>query len=65
MGVNAAVTTSSILDVKSTTRGFLPPRMTTAQRTAISSPAAGLIVYDTSINKLYLYTTGWEQVTSV
>ena len=38
---------SAILDLKSTTKGFLPPRMTQAQRNAISTPAAGLIVYCT------------------
>jgi uncharacterized protein (TIGR02145 family) len=39
---------SAILDLKSTTKGFLPPRMTGAQRNAISAPAAGLIVYCTN-----------------
>jgi hypothetical protein len=41
---------SAKLDVVSTTQGFLPPRMTTTQRNAIASPAAGLIVYDTTLN---------------
>lgn len=55
---------NALLQVDSTTQGFLPPRMTTAQRTAIVGPA-GLVVYDTDINKLYVYTTAWEQITSV
>jgi len=38
---------SSVLDVKSTTKGFLVPRMTTVQRTAVASPADGLLVYQT------------------
>lgn len=38
---------SALLDVKSTSKGFLPPRMTAAQRTAIFSPANGLLVYQT------------------
>ena len=38
---------SSILDVKSTSKGFLPPRMTKTQRNAISSPAEGLLIYNT------------------
>jgi hypothetical protein len=42
--------TSSKLTIESTTQGFLPPRMTTTQRNAIASPAAGLIVYDTTLN---------------
>jgi hypothetical protein len=51
---------SAILQVASTTRGFLPPRMTNAQMVAISSPAAGLVVYDTTNNKLNYYNgTAW------
>jgi uncharacterized protein (TIGR02145 family) len=38
---------SAMLDVKSTDKGFLPPRMTEAQRDAISGPAAGLVIYQT------------------
>ena len=40
---------SAILDASSTTKGFLPPRMTTSQRNAISNPATGLMVYNTSL----------------
>ena len=36
---------SAMLDVKSTNKGFLPPRMTEAQRNAIGSPAAGLVLW--------------------
>ena len=36
---------SSVLDVTSTTKGFLPPRMLASQRDAITSPVAGLIIY--------------------
>jgi hypothetical protein len=55
---------SAILQADSTTRGFLPPRMTNAQRTAISSPAVGLIVYCTDmVEGLYVYkSTGWTFV---
>jgi hypothetical protein len=53
------------LDVSSTTQGFLPPRMTTAQRDAITSPPAGLMIYNTSTNKLNVRTaSSWEAVTS-
>ena len=38
---------SAALDVSSTTKGFLPPRMTEAQRNAINTPALGLMVYCT------------------
>lgn len=56
----------AILDVSSTTRGFLPPRMTTAQRDAIAAPVpSGLMVYNTTTNKLNFYNgTAWEAVTS-
>jgi hypothetical protein len=57
---------SSLLDVTSLSKGFLPPRMTTAQKNAISSPAAGLIVYDTTLNKLCVRTAAtWETITSL
>ena len=53
---------SAKLEVKSTTQGFLPPRMTTTQVEAIE-PTAGLIVYDTSTNKLQCYDGGsWNNL---
>jgi hypothetical protein len=52
---------SALLEVGSTTKGFLPPRMTNAQRLAISLPAVGLMVYCTDATEgLYIYkSTGW------
>jgi|LauGreDrversion4_2_1035121.scaffolds.fasta_scaffold584473_1 hypothetical protein len=50
--------TSAMLEVKSTTKGFLPPRMTTAQRDAISSPAEGLMVYQTDAPIGYYFRKG-------
>jgi hypothetical protein len=44
-----------LLDVSSTSKGLLAPRMTTTQRNAIASPAKGLLVYDTDLNGLYHY----------
>jgi len=46
---------SAILQADSTTKGFLPPRMTTTQRNAIATPAAGLVLYDSTTNKLQCY----------
>jgi uncharacterized protein (TIGR02145 family) len=43
---------SAKVEIASTTQGFLPPRMTTAQRDAILSPAAGLTIYNTTVNCL-------------
>lgn len=48
---------SSVLDVSSTTKGMLTPRMTTAQRSAIAAPADGLMVYDTDLKSFYHYNT--------
>lgn len=57
---------SSTLTVESTTKGVLFPRMTTTQKNAISSPAEGLVVYDTTLHKLCVYTgSAWETVTSL
>jgi hypothetical protein len=52
---------SAKLDVSSTSKGFLPPRMTSLQRTGISSPASGLMVYQTDGTAgLYYYgSSGW------
>lgn len=47
--------TSAILTLASTTTGFLPPRMTTTQKNAISSPAGGLVVYDSTLLDLQFY----------
>ncbi|MGV1010805.1 MAG: hypothetical protein ACOYBS_00005, partial [Flavobacterium sp.] len=41
-------TTSAVLEVSSSTKGFLPPRMSGAERDAISNPVAGLIIYCTN-----------------
>jgi hypothetical protein len=57
---------SSILTMESTTQGFLPPRMTTTQKNAIASPATGLVVYDTTLNKLCVRgALTWETITSL
>jgi hypothetical protein len=66
MAIGSAVpNTKAALDVQSTTQGFLPPRMTTTQRNAITSVPAGLMVYNTTTNKLNFYNgSAWEAVTS-
>lgn len=56
---------AALLHLSSTNKGFLPPVMTTAQKTAITSPPAGLVVYDSTLNKLCVYTgSSWETITS-
>ncbi len=56
---------SAMLDVESTTKGLLTPRMTSAERTAISNPANGLLVYDTTENAFYFYKSAtWTKLDS-
>lgn len=51
---------TALLDLTSTTKGFLFPRMTTTNRDAITSPATGLFIYNTSTNALnYFNGTAW------
>jgi hypothetical protein len=58
MGIsNAAITPdpSSILEMRTTDKGILIPRMTTAERDNISSPATGLMLYNTITNQYNFY----------
>jgi hypothetical protein len=57
---------SAILDVQSTTKGVRMPNMTTTQKNAISSPVAGLMVFDTTLAKLCVYSgSAWQTITSI
>jgi len=57
---------SSKLTIESTTQGVLFPRMTTTQKNAIASPATGLVVFDTTLNKLCVRgASAWETITSI
>jgi hypothetical protein len=54
---------SAMLDVKSTTKGALLPRMTTAERIAIASPVTGLTVYDLTTRSYWYYnSTAWAAI---
>jgi hypothetical protein len=70
IGINTTGATphpSAILDVSSTNKGFLPPRVTTAQRIAIPTPtpANGLTVFDTDTQSLWVIQGGaWVKVAS-
>jgi hypothetical protein len=69
VGVGTSMSTieaSSILEVKSTTKGMLPPRMTTIQRNAIASPVEGLTIYNTTTNALESYDgTAWYRYSKI
>jgi hypothetical protein len=59
---NSAPDPSAMLDVKSTSRGLLIPRMTTYQMNAIAAPIDGLLVYNVSVKALYWYNgTTWKK----
>jgi hypothetical protein len=67
LGTTTDVATS-ILTINSTTKGVLLPRLTTAQKNtlAAAAPTAGTLIYDTTLNKLCIYTgAAFETVTSV
>jgi uncharacterized protein (TIGR02145 family) len=49
------ITSSAVLEIESTTKGLLLPRMTTTQRNAIASPTNGLFIFNTSNNSFELY----------
>lgn len=60
---NSTPNPSAMLDVKSTDKGILIPRMTTAQRTAVANPATGLLVFDNDTGSFWFYNgTVWEKL---
>jgi hypothetical protein len=62
-GGNIATNSTSVLELISTTKGFLPPRQTTTQINAIVSPAEGLQIYNTTINHMCFYMNGaWQKI---
>lgn len=63
LGGTGPADSKSQLDVRSTTKGVLLPRMTTTQQNAISSPTEGLLIYDNVLHKLSNYNgTAWTSV---
>jgi hypothetical protein len=52
---SGTINASAVLQADSTTRGFLPPRMTTTERDLIATPAAGLMIYNTTTNRPNFY----------
>lgn len=57
---------TAILELKSSTQGMLVPRMTTVERSAITTPADALLVYDTDVECFFFYKTssGWQDMCS-
>lgn len=67
LAASGSLSSSAIFQITSTTKGFLPPKMTQTQRNAISSPVAGLMVYQTdSTIGVYVYDgSTWRRLTWV
>jgi len=64
--ISGSADTSSVMEIRSTNRGFLFPRLTTGQKTSIASPVSGLVVFDTTLVKLCVYNGAtWETITSI
>jgi hypothetical protein len=63
IGNPTAINASSALEIESTTKGFVPPRMTTAEMNAIATPLVGSLVFNTTLNCLHQYrAAGWESL---
>lgn len=64
VGINTATpSASALLDITSTTQGFLAPRMTTVQRNAIVAPGTGLFIYNTTTSKFnYWDGAAWQSI---
>jgi hypothetical protein len=66
VGIGATPAASAVLDAQSTTQGVRFPNMTTTQKNAIGTPVAGLVIFDTTLAKLCVYSgTAWQTITSV
>jgi len=70
LGIGGIPEDRALLDLQSTTKALIVPRLTTVQRNAVIPPSAGMVVFDTTIQKLCVYTdplgplAGWEVIQS-
>jgi len=64
LSAGGAADADALLTLISTTKGFLAPRMTTAQKNAIVGPTSGLLVYDTTLELYFFFAgpAGWLEV---
>lgn len=52
---------NAIMDLQSTSKAFMPPRMTAAQKNAVGSPTAGMVLFDSDLGRLCVYNgSAWE-----
>src|SRR6266404_369571 len=60
---NTLPNSSAMLDISSSNKGLLIPRLGNGQRTGIINPAKGLMVYDTSSSSFWLYNgAAWDEL---
>lgn len=67
LSLGGLIDASAILNLSSTTKGFLPPHLTTTQRDAISSPTNGLMIFNTTDNEYQWYNASgpsWDSIGS-
>lgn len=66
IGLGGTVNPKALIDMTVTnSKGFLPPKLTTAERNAIATPPAGLVIYNTTTSQLEVYTgSSWFSVAS-
>ena len=61
IGINGTANPNAALDIQSTNKAFMPPRMTTSQRNAIPSPTEGMIIWNTDTHGLSSYNgSAWS-----
>jgi len=66
LGIGGLPSDRAILELTSTTKALIVPRMTTVAKNAVIPPSAGMVVFDTDLQKLCVYSgTAWETITSV
>lgn len=66
LALGGSINANAVLDVQSTTKAAMMPRMTTAQKIAISSPTAGMEVYDSTLNTKQFYNGAqWVSSTNI
>lgn len=59
---NSSPDPSAMLDISSSDKGILIPRMDSTNRKAISNPAIGLMLYDSTTHSFWVYDTAWEEI---
>ena len=65
IGLGASVSADAVVNIISTSKGILVPRMTTNQRNAIGSPSTSLLIYNTTTTQYELYTgSTWQSLAS-